>query len=465
MIRLGDLSLAGVVILMSACSRDDGLVDPVQCRTPSISLAALQENPTNVLSMFVHARLTGADSIVVRFGESPNLDDKTPAFEVEQDSAAAVVLGLFPSTSYDARVVAFNQCGADSSGVLKLTTKALPADIPTYSASGLAPRPGFIVLAAGNYGLVLDNSGRVVWYRQFPTGPGLNFQAQPNGRYVARPNAAPGSAAAWVEVGPDGSITRTLTCTNGLPPRMHDMIALTDGSYWVLCDETHAIDFSSLGRGTLQVTGTQAQHLTASGNLIFSWSPFDHFDIDLNDLQAGDVTSTSVNWTHGNALDIDEDGNLLLSFRNLNEVTKIDVRTGDVIWRLGGSHNQFTFANVSAPAFSRQHGVRSSGHGVLLLDNLGEKTSRAERYELNEGIRVAQLSNAFTSSQGAIALIGGSTQALPGSHWLVSFGNGSGVEEYDSAGNVMWRLNGSPGYVFRAQRIRSLYRPGFDDPR
>jgi len=34
------------------------------------------------------------------------------------------------------------------------------------------------------------------------------------------------------------------------------------------------------------------------------------------------------------------------------------------------------------------------------------------------------------------------------------------VEEYDAAGNVMWRIEGDAGYVFRAQRIRSLYEPG-----
>jgi hypothetical protein len=47
----------------------------------------------------------------------------------------------------------------------------------------------------------------------------------------------------------------------------------------------------------------------------------------------------------------------------------------------------------------------------------------------------------------------------------VSFGSAGGVEEYDAAGTVVWRLTGNPGYVFRAQRIRSLYHPGVADPR
>ena len=79
--------------------------------------------------------------------------------------------------------------------------------------------------------------------------------------------------------------------------------------------------------------------------------------------------------------------------------------------------------------------------------------------------RAARLSAAYRSAAGLVAQIGGSTQALGGGHTLVSYGSGAGVEEYDAAGNVVWRLTGNPGYVFRAQRIRSLYRPGAGDPR
>jgi len=44
----------------------------------------------------------------------------------------------------------------------------------------------------------------------------------------------------------------------------------------------------------------------------------------------------------------------------------------------------------------------------------------------------------------------------------VSFGTAGRVEEYDSEGRVVWQIDGNPGYVFRAQRIRSLYNPGTD---
>lgn len=39
------------------------------------------------------------------------------------------------------------------------------------------------------------------------------------------------------------------------------------------------------------------------------------------------------------------------------------------------------------------------------------------------------------------------------------------VEQYDAQGRVVWKIEGNAGYVFRAQRILSLYSPGSGSPR
>jgi alkanesulfonate monooxygenase SsuD/methylene tetrahydromethanopterin reductase-like flavin-dependent oxidoreductase (luciferase family) len=69
------------------------------------------------------------------------------------------------------------------------------------------------------------------------------------------------------------------------------------------------------------------------------------------------------------------------------------------------------------------------------------------------------------SAPAVVALQGGTTQLLPGGRVLVAYGNGGRVEEYDATGALTWRIEGNPGYIFRAQRIRSLYRPGADGAR
>ena len=470
MSRRGGRSMTiGAALAVTGCaSGETGVVEPDVCLEPIVMRSTVTSNPTNVLSAFVVADVRLADSVVVRFGVNAALDSATPAFASTGDSTIAPVLGLQPATAYQAQVVAFNRCGTATGGVLSFATGTLPTDLPAYTGAGSAPSPGYVVFSAGSYGVVIDNTGRVVWYHRFPNGVGLNFQAQPNGRYAARPPTVSGDVASWVEIAPSGTITRTLGCARGLPPRMHDLIVEPDGSYWLLCDEVRTIDLSAQGDSPqARVLGTGVQRRSAAGDVLFEWSPFDHLAVELSVLEPADRSNPVINWTHGNALDLDRDGNLLLSFRNLSEVTKVNTVTGAVMWRMGGAHNEFTFENMTVPPFARQHGVRATGDGqLLLLDNLGHSVgSRAERYEVDAARHTARLSGAYASSAGLIAQVGGTTQALADGHTLVSFGSAGGVEEYDAAGTVVWRLMGNPGYVFRAQRIRSLYQPGVGDPR
>ena len=59
-----------------------------------------------------------------------------------------------------------------------------------------------------------------------------------------------------------------------------------------------------------------------------------------------------------NSIDVDTDGNILLSSRNTSECTKIDRNTGDIIWRLGGLGSSFTFPNDPLNGPRNQHAFR-----------------------------------------------------------------------------------------------------------
>jgi len=71
-----------------------------------------------------------------------------------------------------------------------------------------------------------------------------------------------------------------------------------------------------------------------------------------------------------------------------------------------------------------------------------------------------RLLRSYGAGAGVVAQLGGTTQNLPGGRALVAFGNGGRLVEYDAEGKIVWRIEGDAGYVFRAQRIRSLYHPG-----
>jgi hypothetical protein len=463
MVRSGVRS-AAVAALSLACACSGDVVDPRSCEVPRVIDATVAANEANVLSAVVSAQVRGADGVAVRYGASATLDSITPVTSISAGdvTVSLPVLGLLPSSAYAMQVMAVNRCGAVATDAVQFTTGVLPADLPSYSAGGEDPVDGYVVFAAGLYGLAIDNTGRVVWYHKFAKGPGLNFQPQPNGRYVARPTPETGEIASWVEVDVLGRVTRILPCARGLAARLHDVLVLLDGSYWILCDETRTLDLrASGGPEVASVTGSVVQHVV-NGTTLFEWSAFDHFELDYGAIDAIDRVGSSINWTHANAFDLDEDGNLYVSFRNLSEVTKIDGRTGQVVWRLGGRRNDFAFGGSTSHRFARQHGLRVRGYGeVMLLDNLGDPArSQALRYQVNELAKVSSVAASFAPVDTVIAGLGGSTQELPDGHVLVSYGNGSRVEEYDAAGTVVWRIHGNPGYVFRAQRVFSLYQPG-----
>ena len=454
--------------VLAACSTEpSGMGAPI---VPAIDAATVAANPTNVLSAVVSVSARNADSVVVRFhlaGTAVTADSASAAVAMSGGSVDVPVLGLLPDRRYVLRIVAYGEDTNTAGDSLEFTTNPLPSDLPAYTAAGSDPSPGYVVFAAGAYGLVIDNGGRVVWYYRFPYGPGLNFEAEPTGRYVARPATPdPNDRDLWVEIDPLGSVTRTFGCADGLEPRFHDLIAELDGAYWIMCDETRHMDLSALGgAASAQVMGTVVEHVSAAGALLFRWSPFDHFDI--TDLDSASRTGANVNWTHGNSLDLDGDGNLLVSFRSLSEITKISTQTGAVLWRMGGRRNQFTFQDAPAPAFSFQHGLRLTGpRRLLLLDNMGDAAgSWAERYVYDEAFHTARMTGSYGSDPPVTASLGGSTQDLAGGHTLVSFGPAGRVEEYDASGQMVWHIEGNAGYVFRAQRISSLYHPGVGSPR
>ena len=449
--------------LLASC--DDGPLGSMRERDPVIVAASITPGAYNVLSATVSVQTERTDSVRVRFrlASAPETSaEETPAVPITNDAAQVLVLGLMPGQRHVAQVMAYRGMRTVIGDALEITPGPLPLDLPRFEASGTDASPGYVVFGAGRYGVVIDNTGRVVWYRHFPNGVGLAFMSQRTGSYVARPSTPDQTdIEQWVELDAAGAHVRTMGCARGLAPRLHDLVLEPDGSYWILCDEARTMDLTAHGGvAKARVTGTVLQRITSGGEVAFEWNAFDHFAI--TDLPLPDRLGESVNFTHGNAIDLLPGGDILLSFRSLGEITRIDGTTGAVKWRLGGLRNQFTILGEPLPAFRRQHGVRSADGGrIVLLDNLGNPVeSRAEHYELDEAARVARLVQSYGSSPAVVTEIGGSVQPLPGGRTLVSFGTAGRVEEYDASGRVLWRIQGNAGYVFRAQRIPSLYEPG-----
>jgi hypothetical protein len=89
--------------------------------------------------------------------------------------------------------------------------------------------------------------------------------------------------------------------------------------------------------------------------VVFEWRCWDNFNIQ--DAVHENLQAASIDYIHMNSIAIDYDGNIVISSRHLSEVTKINRKTGKIMWRLGGAHNQFRFVN-DAYGISYQHDAR-----------------------------------------------------------------------------------------------------------
>ena len=244
------------------------------------------------------------------------------------------------------------------------------------------------------YLIILDTLGFPVYYKEIDSEQLVSdFEMQQTG-YLTYWDQAD---TVYYEMDSSYNVINSYGAENDYTADGHDIIVQEDGSYWLMIYDTQIVDMSQIvpgGQESAYVTGIVIQHIDDSGNVLFEWSGWDHFEITDADPAIVNLTSSGIDYVHGNALDFDFDGNLLLSSRNLSEITKINITTGDIMWRFGGTQNQFSFIGDSV-MFSAQHDIRYLGDNKYSLFDNGwgnnVKFSRAVCYELDTEAKTATL--------------------------------------------------------------------------
>ena len=107
------------------------------------------------------------------------------------------------------------------------------------------------------------------------------------------------------------------------------------------------VDMSTIVDGGQPVTWIKGilviQMFDIDHELISEWNAWDHLDIsqytNLN------LESNAIAWMHGNSIEWEGNNQILVSNRASNEILKVDLQSGEVLWHIGGPLNQFTFIN------------------------------------------------------------------------------------------------------------------------
>ncbi|MFC2085265.1 aryl-sulfate sulfotransferase [Bacteroidota bacterium] len=321
---------------------------------------------------------------------------------------------------------------------------SLPA--PTITIDSVNnPSPGYIFMATwdrnvpakyGNFIFILDSRGVIVDSVRVNGAP-FDFQVQPNGllSYALGDFSInvplPGEELRHIVRDSTLAVVDSFKMKNGYITDFHEFKMLPNGHVIMMSYHTIIYDMSTIvegGKTDASLVINIIQEQDRDKNVVFEWRNIDYIPITDSDL---DLTAPRINYGTLNAFDIDDDGNILASFRNHSEIMKISRETGELMWRMGGPRGEFTFVGEheeNAPYYhSRQHNIRRRPNGNITMFDNGQvhqpPYSRAVEYSLDEGNKVATLVSEWRYPNGNIfCATAGNAELLANGGWFIGYG-------------------------------------------
>jgi hypothetical protein len=252
----------------------------------------------------------------------------------------------------------------------------------------------------------------------------------------------------------------------GRPADLHEFILTGRNTALVTSWERVSMDLSSLGGPSngIVVGGIVQEIELPSGRVLFDWHSLDH--VDISESYAGVSTRAAYDYFHVNSIELDHDGNLIVSARHTWTVYKIDRGSGEIIWRLGGKKSDFAMG--PGTVFAWQHDARRHGGSEYLISVFddGAAAIRSQPYSkamilaLDLRRMQATLHRKYVHVPDLSAHALGSVQVFPGSNVLVGWGTSPYVTEYTSKGEVVFDAHlPHGGENYRTLRLPWVGRP------
>jgi len=332
------------------------------------------------------------------------------------------------------------------------------SQLPTINVTkNTNPSNGYTFIAtfwsatAGSYYLlILDKQGRIIYAKSFPfsmNGGFLDFKPQPNNKYSFFAN----KQNQYYIMDKNFNIIDVVEAKNGYSTNNHELFMSDDNHYFIIADETRTIDMSKVvsgGNPNASVIGNIIQKIDTNGNLLFQWKVLDN--ISLAD-HVGDLTSPTIDFAHTNSLFLDTDSTILMCNPSLNEITKIDLNTSNIIWRFGlnSKSNQFTFSNDTLGFIFQHYVTRLANGNIMLFDNGLGRYARAVEYEVDEANKNAKLVFQYRNTPDVTGPSMGSVNRLANGNTFIGWGSACKMTEVDTSGNKVFEAS-FPSCTYRA---------------
>jgi|SRR5579872_2242472 len=339
----------------------------------------------------------------VEFGPDTNYGFVTSAVTATAPTVSVLVAGMKQNFTYHMRAVVTHPDGSKDFDIDHVfTTGAAPSGrIPVMAVTlpaGVTPAPGIELTSLnpppnnpGNFLRVvaLNPNGELIWYYDFDQrlGTAQPIKLLPNGHFLLvlfGGTTGPGGLVREIDLAGKTIHQFTVDQLNdwlskaGYPWKAnaihHDIEALPNGHLLVLVNTRKKFTNLPGRRGVTSVLGDAVVDLDQNYKPVWSWSSFDHLDVNRHPMLFPD-------WTHTNTIQYSpDDGDIVLSLRNQSWIIKVDYANGrgngDVVWRLG-YQGDFTLLDSTSPAdwFFAQHyanffyGKNSQDLRLAVFDN------------------------------------------------------------------------------------------------
>ena len=244
----------------------------------------------------------------------------------------------------------------------------------------------------------------------------------------------------------------TVKPANGYLPDFHEFLITPWNTALILADTPGTANLTSLGLSADQqvMDGVVQEIDIKTGKLLFQWDSTGH--VPYSDSHAPmPQPSQPWDWFHINAVHLDTDGNLLISSRFTWTIYKVNLRTGAMIWQLGGKHSTFAQGRARPEAgqrrqiFAFQHDPEALGSGVYtVFDNESDgqsalySSSRAVTISLDLAAGTATLIKSVNQPEGLTADATGSAQTTKNGDLFVSWGGLSSFSEFCPSGKLLF---------------------------
>ena len=341
--------------------------------------------------------------------------------------------------------------------------------------------PGLIFLApkrkvAQAGPMIVDDAGELVWFRPLDTEGVTDFRAQ---LYDGRPVLTWWRGKSDQGVG-DGHYVivddayreiATVSAGNNLTGDIHEFLITERDTALITIYHRLPADLSEIGgpqEGAI-LEGVVQELEIATGRVLFEWRSAEHVAVEESYAEVPNAekggAADPYDYFHINSVDVDDDGNFLVSARNTHGVYKLARATGRVLWRLGGKQSDYRLG--PGVRFAWQHDARRQPDGTLTLyDNVADKevkgrSSRVLVLRLDEKSGRASLVRSYEHPGRLLATTQGNAQFLPGGHVFVGWGAQPYFTEFDRNGRVLvdgrFGVDGTDSY--RAYRLAWAGRP------